>query len=207
MEHKSHPPASLHRKRRPRALTNIQISPSPKKKLTTKSFANLYSQEPLDPLQKPVNGVRPMNKVGEVADMLPPDISHVSPVCALHENCIPVDKTSFLAAIQLICSESRTFNTLLQPHDKHLWYGGQVIAREVLEKGAWKEDECKYCYIEEFLCTDVYVVFLAMLFWAGKTEEFRRCLDCGEYLGYSFKIMELEDWIVKLVAKRRAVKE
>jgi len=158
-------------------------------------------------LQKPVNRVRPMNNIGEVAEcVLSPELYNSAPICALHENCLPVDKTSFLEAVQLISSESRSFNVHLEPHNRHLWYEGQFIAKEVLKEGAWKECKCKYCYIEEFLCTDVYVVFLAMLFWAGRREEFQRCLNCGEYLGHD-PVMELRDWIVELVAKRRAVNE
>ena len=91
-----------------------------------------------------------MNKVGEVVeDMLSPELSNGSPVvCALHEDCLPVDKTSFLAAVQLISSESRSFHAHLEPHYyKHLLFEGQVIAEEVLKVGAWKECDCKYCYI------------------------------------------------------------
>ena len=134
---------------------------------------------------------------------LPSNTSSDCTVCGYHQNCLPVDKEDFLNVVKSIPSSTPQFNHLMVMQDRHVWLGGQVVADEVLEAGGWTDDECRYCYIEDFLEKDIHLVWLVMLAWLGRETEYRRSMACLDTHGHGMT-EDLDEWIRDLIKRKKS---
>ena len=77
------------------------------------------------------------------------------------------------------------------------WWEGKIIIRETLLSDMWAVDECRYCFIAEFLRSNAYLPWVLGLKCLGRSKVYKRTLAYLESYGYD--VVELDSWASELV--------
>ena len=106
----------------------------------------------------------------------------------------------FIDLLKCVLENASKFDRIVEEYYREMWYLGRGKAKICLDEGLWEVGQCRFCWIEEFLKTDVFLPWIVCLKYAGKIKEYRRSLKCLESQGHN-SIDDLDDWVTAIINK------
>lgn len=122
-------------------------------------------------------------------------------VCDTHRDCLPVERSDFVHLLEYLLQNARKFECIIEEHTMGIWYLGQGKAKACLDEGLWEVDQCRFCWIEDFLKTEVFLPWIVCLKFCGRITEYRRSLKCLESQGHD-PIDDLDEWVTAIISKK-----
>ena len=201
MEQSKSPSKSPRKRKRP--FTLAKTSPSRKKSvggiLTESAHQNQQISDSVNAIANEKSQLRRSQRImpehGKSSSNLSDDL-----VCDTHGGCLSVEREDFVHLLKYVLQNARKFDGIIEEYYREMWYLGQGKAKICLDEGLWGVDQCRFCWIEDFLKTDVFLPWIVCLKLDGKFNQYRRSLKCLESQGHD--AMDLDEWVTAIISKK-----
>ena len=106
-----------------------------------------------------------------------PSLTVVECCCSEHVNCRFVGKDEFKQMLKRVFECSQRYTDYMDNVIFFQWVEGRVIIKKMMSSSLWDEDECRYCFIEEFLSQSGRHAWLLSLKAMGEKNAFDRSIQ------------------------------
>ena len=106
-------------------------------------------------------------------------------------------RNEFQALLEAVQLAAWRFDRKIENVIKLTWWDGRVLVKTTLDSELWAADECRYCYIGEFLKTEAYLPWLVTLKYLGYEQPYKYTLKYLET--YGDEVEALNIWATELV--------
>jgi len=183
----------------------VKTSPSPKKSvariLTKSAHQNKQISSSLNAIANQKSQLRRSQRIMHAHGKSSPNLSDDLLVCDTHDGCLSVEREDFVHLLKYVLQNARKFDGIIEEYYREMWYLGQGKAKICLDEGLWEVDQCRFCWIEDFFKTDVFLPWIVCLKLGEKINQYRRSLKCLESLGHD-AIDDLDEWVTAIISKK-----